>query len=127
MKIVLFFIVLTQFLYASDNYYYKNNKKVTIIPTVSLLRATSTIDYYKNDRGIVLGVSDKLILKLQDGNDIQDYLLEFNLIIEKLLAKNLYLLRVKDKSLTIDISNRLSEKEDVLYAHPDFIKKRISR
>jgi len=45
----------------------------------------------------------------------------------KKISKNLYLFKSSSKSVTIDITNRLSEKQDVQYAQPDFIKKIIKR
>lgn len=126
-KITSVLILLIQLGCASDNYYYKNNQKVSIKPSTSVLRSDVGIDYYQNDKGILLGVTDKLIVKLKNSNNLKKYLVEFNLIMEKTLGKNLYLLKAQEKSLTIDISNRLSEKEDVVYAHPDFIKQRVRR
>ncbi len=127
MKNIIILIALFQFGCASDNYYYKNNQKVSITPNTSISRSDSSMDYYENEKGIVLGVTDKLIVKLKDTNSLQKYLNKFNLTLEKTLTENLYLLKVENRSLTIDISNRLNEKEDVKYAHPDFIKKRMSR
>ena len=120
-------MVLIQYGCASDNYYYKNNQKVTITQSVSMLRSNINIDYYQNNQGIVLGVTDRLIVKLKDNKDLEQTLNEFNLRLEKTLSKNLYLLKTINKNLTIDISNRLSEKEYIEYSHPDFIKKRINR
>ncbi len=126
-NITITFILLIQYGCASDNYSYKNNQKVTITPNISMIRSISDIDYYQNNRGIVLGVTDKLIVKLKDDKKLEDILIEFNLILEKTLSKNLYLFKTTNKNLTIDISNRLSEKEYTEYSHPDFIKKRMSR
>jgi len=126
-NITIIFIVLIQLGCANDSYYYKNNKKVTLTPNTSMLRSSLSLDYYQNDKGIILGVSDKLIVKLKDSSSLEKYLSEFNLTLEKTLSKNLYLLKTQNKSLTINISNRLNEKEDVKYAHPDFIKKRMRR
>lgn len=122
-------MLLLQYGNADDAYYYKNNQRVTItkIPTVGSYRSTPTIDYYKSEKGVTIGVTDKIIVKIASESDIKKYLNTFNLTIEKELGKNLYLLKAQNKGLTLDISNRLSEKEDVEYAHPDFIKKRVSR
>lgn len=126
-NIIIIFVVLIQYGYANDNYYYNNNQKVTITPNNSISRSNTNIDYYQNDKGIVLGVTDKLIVKLKDDKNLEQVLNEFTLKIEKTLSKNLYLLKTTNKNLTIDISNRLSEKEYIEYSHPDFIKKRIAR
>lgn len=127
MKRLFLLLFLYQSLMASDNYYYKNNEKVTLSPKNSILRSDALIDYYDTDKGITFGVTDKIIVKAKNCTDVEKYLNDFNLTIEKELGTGLYLLKVTDKSLTIDISNRLSEKDDIEYAHPDFIKKRVRR
>jgi len=126
-KIIIISILLTQFLNAADNYYYKNGKVAILTPLNSTMRSLENIDYYQNERGVVFGVKNTLLLKLEDEQNLQNYLNEFDLTIKKSLGKNLYLLQTTDKALTVDIANRLSEKEDVAYAHPDFIKKRVRR
>ncbi|QOY51971.1 S8 family serine peptidase [Candidatus Sulfurimonas baltica] len=126
-KSLLIIISILQLACASDSYYYHNNQKVYLIPYNISLRSSSNIDYYQNEKGVVLGITDKLIVKLKNDISINNLLSKFNISIEKNLDKNLYLLKTTDKSLTIDISNRLTEKEYVEYAHPNFIKKRIRR
>jgi len=125
-KIILL-ISLVGYAYASDNYYYKNNHKVNLTAQTSISRSNSHTDYYQNDQGIVFGVTDKLIVKLKDAQKLKQILNEFHLTLEKNLSNNLYLLKTSNKKLTVDISNRLSEKEYVEYSHPDFIKRRINR
>jgi len=120
-------MLLTQLINAGDNYFYNNAKEVLLTPLNSTARNFKDIDYYQNERGITLGVKDTLLLKLQDEENLQNYLSEFNITLVKSLGKNLYFLKTTDKALTINISNRLSEKEDVAYAHPNFIKKRVRR
>ena len=123
MKIItIFFLLLASFVHASDNYYYQNNKQIKLTPVNSILRSNTNIDYYVNDKKILIGVSDKLIVKFYESSNLQKYLLEFNATVEKVLDVNLYLLKVKDKKSTLDVTNKLSEKEDIEYAHPDFLK-----
>ncbi|MDQ7044268.1 MAG: hypothetical protein Q9M34_12160 [Sulfurimonas sp.] len=126
-NIILILTLLLQYAYANDNYYYQNNKKVLLSPYNSTLRSNIDIDYYQNDAGIVLGVRDRLIVKIKDSKNLAQLLSEFNLTIQKTLSKELYLLKVPNKNLTIDIANRLSEQEYIEYAHPDFTKRRMSR
>ena len=82
-NLIIIFIVLLQYGCANDNYYYKNNQKITITPSISISRNSSNIDYYQNNEGIVLGVTDKLIVKLIDDKNLEQILNEFNLILEK--------------------------------------------
>ena len=50
-----------------------------------------------------------------------------NRLIVKIKNENLYLLQTKNKYLTLITSNKLTQKEDIEYAHPDFIKKKVLR
>jgi len=121
------FVLFVQFLFADKIYYYKNNQKIILTPISSISRENSALDYYKNDKDIILGVSDKLIVKFKDETNLKNALKQYSLKIEKSLSKNLYLLKTTNKKTTIDISNQLSTKQDVKYAHPDFVKKMIRR
>lgn len=108
---------------ANDIYYYQSKKRVKLTPIKSISRDLSNIDYYKNSRGIILGVTDKLLVKLKDKKYLNQILQEYNLTLFKKLDRNLFVLKAKDKSLTIQISNTLAKKDFVEYAYPDFIKK----
>jgi len=125
--IIMIMIILMQFGYATDNYYYKNNHKVTLTPANTILRAHTNLKYYKNNQGKIVGVGNKLIVKLQDEKYLEEILNEFQLKLVTTLSRNLYLLITSEQTLTIDISNRLTEKVYVEYAHPDFVKKMMSR
>lgn len=124
---IIIFIVLTQSLFANDSYFYKNSHKIALTPIESISRSHTDIDYYKNNEGIVLGVTDKLIVKLTDKKYLEQLLNTFNLRVVKTLAKGMYLLKTADKNSTVDISNRVSKKKYVHYSHPDFMKKSIKR
>ena len=123
----LFFLLIFLQLVADNNYYYRNTQQVFLQSLPYPLETNASIDYYNTKNMLVVGVTNKLIIKIKDKKSLENYLNEFNLKIVKSLTKNLYLLQTKDKSLTLDISNKLSQKEDVEYAHPDFIKKKILR
>lgn len=127
MKYLIIILILLQYLFANDSYYYQYHNKKSLTKLTTLSRDNSRLDYYQTERGIIVGVSDKLILKLKKSDNIKKYLSDFNLTMVKILNKNMYLVKVKNKTLTIDISNRLSEKESVEYAHPDFVQKRVKR
>jgi len=127
----LIIIAFIQIGFASDNYYYQNNKKIyltpLVVPSSNLLTNNLDIDYYKNENNITLGVGDKIIVKIKEGVVVENLLTQFNLSFEKILAKNLYLVKVANKNVAIDIANRLREHHQVEYAQPDFHKTRIRR
>lgn len=128
MKLIFITILLYQSCIAGDSFYYKNNEKVDIAPYSNQSRSfNSDILYWKNENGVVLGISNLLLVKFITEIDMPKYLSRYNLSIEKNLGEGLYLLKTQGKTYTIDISNRLNEKEDVKFAHPDFIKKRVKR
>ncbi len=120
-------MVLMQWGCSQDHYYYKNDKKVPLIAQTNNSNEVAKVYYYKNEKGILLGVTNKIIVKVTDERYLNQYIQEFNLSIEKKLSKNLYLLKVLEKNKTLDIANSLNQKEGITYAHPDFIKKRILR
>lgn len=132
MKILLLTIVFFfQVGCASELYYYKNNEKVFLdtanYNSRSNIKINENVDYYQTDTGTILGVSDTLLVKTKAEVDISSYLNEFDLILDSKLGIDLYVLKTKDKSLTIDISNRLYLKDNIKYAHPNFLKQRIKR
>ena len=122
-KIITILILLIQYGCAKDFYYYQDSKKVYLTPIKPNLRDISNIDYYKNSNGTILGVTDRLVVKLKDKGYLKSILKEYSLELLKVLGENLYLLKTKDRNLTIKISNALYKKDFVEYAHPDFIKK----
>lgn len=126
-KTFLIIVCILQFGYSNDKFYYQNHQKIYLSPYNNLLRSNPDIDYYQNENGVVLGVTDKLIVKIKDGVLIESLLLNFNLFIEKNIDKNLYLLKVDNKNNTIDISNKLNENENIEYAQPDFVKQKFNR
>mgnify|MGYP000113340547 CR=1 FL=1 len=126
-KFLAIIISILQLSSASDNFYYQNNKKVYLTPYNSSLRSNPAINYYQNEKGLIVGITDKLIVKTKDNVSIDDLLCKFNLSIEKNLGKNLYVLKAADKNLTIERANQLHQNENIEYAQPDFIKKRFSR
>lgn len=128
LKVFFISISLVQTACASDTYYYQNNNQKYITPAFNVAnRSNPKIDYYLTDNNQLIGVSNKLIIKLNDNTSIQKYLDEYGLILVKKITENTFLLQTSNKNLTLEIANRLHEKQDVEYAHPDFIKRRIKR
>ncbi len=130
MKILLSLFLIILSLYAAEgSFYYENGKKISLKPVSSPLRMVneSRIDYYQTQRGMVVGVSDKLLVKLQDKNQLQSLLKEFNLVMLKAYNNNVFLLQTPSKTKTITIANELHKKDSVLFAHPDFLKRNMKR
>jgi len=129
MKILLSALfLLFSFVEASDQkFYYKNGKKDFLQPIPSFMRSTKEVDFYENEKGVKMGVSNKLLVQFKANVDVKKYLLEYKAEIVKVLGTNLYLLKIDNKANTLEVSNALHQKEDVVFAHPDFLKQRVLR
>ena len=127
MQKFLLLALLLQNLSANKHFYYNENKKRALTPLHAMARGESNIDYYEDENKRVLGVTKRLLVKLTESRYLQKIMDEFNLTMQKKVANNLYLLQTKDKKLTLEVSQKLTEKEFVEYAHPDFIKKTLKR
>jgi len=126
-KIILITLI-TLPLLSQEYYFYKNkDEKEFLTPINQIFRDNKEISYYKMKNNIIIGVSDKIIVKTDINFNINDLISKFQLKILKKLSKNVYLLQTKDKSLTLDTANRLNENINIKYAHPDFIKQMIRR
>lgn len=126
-RVLLIFVICLNIGCANSKYIYNDNEKILLSPVQTLTRSTSDIDYYTTEKDIEVGVNTNILVKFNDNSNLENYLSEFDLIQIKKISENLYLFQTTDKSLTIDISNSLHEKDDVKYAHPDFLKKMIKR
>jgi len=121
-------------LIAQDNYFYQNNKKITLNPIPQLVRSNSLlteqeITYYTTEQGHKVGVYNKIIVKFKESDDLDPFLLlsPYDVAIDKQLGVRLYLLMTPSHNAVIDIANRLTEQDFIEYAHPDFIKKYQTR
>jgi hypothetical protein len=95
--IIALFILFSQTACANNTYYYQNNHQEYITPAFnSANRSNPKIDYYLTENNQLLGVSDKLIIKLNDGVDIQKYLNKFGLILVREISKNTFLLQTSN-------------------------------
>lgn len=112
---------------ASSNYYYQNGEKKVITPLNNKQRSQNNMLFFKNKEGIELGVSDSILVKFLNTSNLDFYIQKYKLTLVKELSKNLYEFKVENKSLTLDIANKLYEQNDIKYAHPNFYKKRFKR
>ena len=122
-KSIAFIVVSSIIVWGQDIYYYKNHKKETLVPVENFKRSLSSVKYYKNTRGIVLGVSKNIILKVSNATSLQTYMDKYQLEVIKELSTGLYHLKNNSTMPTLDVANQLTLEQGVTYAHPDFIKK----
>jgi hypothetical protein len=97
------------------------------MPITKNSRDISKTNYYQTSQGIILGVTNKLIIKLNNKKYLQQISNDFNITLEKELGNNIYLFTTQNNTRTLDIANKLTQEKYVTYAHPDFIKRRFFR
>lgn len=113
--------------FGAENFYYDGEKKVLLKQVQTQLRSNVGVQFYELESGVRVGVSDGILVWFESDENLEDYLKEFDAVAEKRIDANLYLLRVRDKSQTIESANLLHQKEDVRFAHPDFLRSRELR
>ena len=110
------------------HYYREDGFKIVLSPySFTGEMDKDSADYYINSESIVVGVTDRLILKLKKGIELKIYLDAFNLELLDEIAPDTFLLRVSSRSDTLSITNQIYDTQGVEYVHPDFIKRRLRR
>lgn len=124
-NIILILMALFQVGCASDLYYYKGKQEVYLEPLQNntLNRSLSKYDMYQTSDGKQLGIADTLAIQFLDISNLQTYLTDYDLKIEKDLGNKIYILKTKNKSLTLQIANELALKDDVKFAEPNFYQR----
>lgn len=120
-------LLLASVAFAAEKYYYDGEKKVSLKPLESLVRSQSSLEFYELESGAKVGVGSGILVWFETLENKEDYLKEFGLSVAKQMGAKLHLLRVSDKSKTIETANALHQKEDIRFAHPDFYHTRELR
>jgi len=131
MKKLILLIPILLFANASDSFYYQKDKKVFLTPIISSQKFrkinSMDINYYTTPKDNIVGVTKEFIIKLKDEKSLEILLKKYPITLKKILAHNLYLMEVNSIEETIDMTNQLYLDKNVIYAHPNFIKKIKSR
>jgi len=116
-------------LYSSINYYYSNSKKVYLSPIKKeeitkspALNMHKNIVYYKTDRGNILGVGDSIIVKFHNLAEYENITKKYSLREIKEIYLGVYLFELEDIENILLICDELYNDENIVYAHPNFIK-----
>ena len=126
-KNIVALMLLLQWGCSQESYYYNNQKRVTLIPEQTIARSHHGIRYYRTEKGIRLGVTKRVLVKVESAHALAHLESVYRLTLLKQLGTNLYLFEVEDSNKTLETANRLTHEPDVVYAHPDFLKKRVKR
>ncbi len=126
MKKLILLMLVASGLYSQDSFYYKNGKKVTLIPKKRIERSVGVI-YYQDKQGNELGINREILVKLKDDQSIKPLLEKYAISLKEKITENIYIVTCKDVTLTLDTANRLYGDSSVIYAHPNFLRKKVFR
>ena len=130
----IFLIQFWSFFLFADNFYYQKDKKIFLTPIKTSekfqkvdVNKTDKVRFYITEKGHTVGINKELIVKLKKDISIESLLYKYAILMKKKLAKNLYLVQVTNTEETLSITNQIYMESDVVYAHPNFIKKMQQR
>ena len=128
MKLVLLiFLGLFSMSYANESYY-KNGKLVELQNThVTRSSNYSPINYYQTATGKKVGVTDQLLVQCKETVHCPKLLETFNLSNYSKLSDKIYVVKIENGDSIFSVSRALFESKKVVFAHPNFIKKKRKR
>ena len=88
---------------------------------------TQAVQYYKDNHGKKFGITNQLIICIEDNNKVKNLLAAHQLKMLKKLSPSLYLCQTSDYHRTLDICDQLTHENEVRFAHPNFILHKTKR
>ncbi len=124
----IFMLIMTVSLFGSEVFYYEFGKKVYLNKLPISKSSNSNITYYKSRNGSRVGVSNKILVKCKGSLEVCKKLFDIEPIVKvEKISNTISLITIKKEADIFAISNMLSQKDDIAFAHPDFIKKKRRR
>ena len=128
LKKIILTVTILCFANASDNFYYQNHKKIELIPIKKIEKlqkkdSNQTIHYYKTPTDQTVGVTQEIIVKIEDKKSLELLLKKYDLNLKQNLTIKLYVVETNSTQQTLEIANSLYAEDNVSYAHPNFIKR----
>lgn len=124
LKPIVLIVLFSLFVVGGEYFYYHHDKKVKLTPKKIESHSRWLM---KNENGRDVILTNKIIVKINDKNLLERYIQEYNASIKKELTNNLFVVKTTDVNQTLKLLNSLRDKEGILYAHPDLIRKRTLR
>lgn len=111
----------------ANEFYYAYDKKVKV---TELKEKRNTIDgtrYFQTSQGKELGVTDEIIVQCRESINCLKLLESLGFTHVSKLSSILFLIKVDKDENVFTVSQKLHEQNDILLAHPNFIKERKRR
>jgi len=112
--------------WGGEFYYMNGGKRVELTPVESDTispRNSQNILHFKDVNGRDIAIANRLLLKLKECKNLDEYLKKYGMKIVKEYPNNTYLLETVSPKSAMDTANALSQEPDVVYAQPDLIRK----
>jgi hypothetical protein len=123
-----FILIIAVTLFSSEVFYYEFGEKVFLSKLPISKSSTSDIVYYKTRNGSRIGVSNKILVKCKGTSEVCKKLFDMKSILKvEKISNTISLVTIEKDADIFEISNILSQKDEVAFAHPDFIKKKRRR
>jgi hypothetical protein len=126
MKKIFLIMIATGQLYSQSTFYYKNDKKVFLVQKQKIERSVGVLHYHDSN-GNKVDIDKKILLQLKKGIEIKSLLDSYDIVVLEKIDSDIYVVLCRDVSVTFDVANSLYHDDGVLYAHPNFIRKRVMR
>jgi len=97
------------------------------VDNLHFLYEEKNIAFYEDQNGFVLGISDEIIVKVENQKNIEFLQERFELKKIGQIAPNTYLLQTRSFIHTIEMVQLLKEYDYIEYVQPNFVKKIIYR
>ncbi len=123
-----FILTIAMTLFSSEVFYYQFGEKVFLNKLPISKSSSSDIVYYKTRNGTRVGVRNTILAKCSASEEVckKAFDLEDIVKVEK-ISNTISLLTLKKGADVFKISNMLYQKDEIVFAHPDFIKKKKRR
>ncbi len=127
MKIIFLTAIFFTFTW-SESYYYEYDKKVTLTKLKEQkVLGNNLVEYYQNAQGKKVGVTRDIIAKCTKIESCKEIFEKYSLKNFENLTSTLFLIKLNDGDDVFELSQKLYKEEDIVFAHPNFLKKRESR
>ncbi|MCF6206686.1 MAG: hypothetical protein L3J47_07340 [Sulfurovum sp.] len=125
-------IFLTVVTIAGAESYYRNGEIIELqkIQEPRVLSADHTqkeIMFFRTQHGTKVGVTNEILVGCKNDVNCIELFERFNVSEFTKLTPEIYVVKVDDNRSVFTLSRQLYESGSVLFAHPNFIKKRVKR
>ena len=112
---------------SAGDFYYENGKKIEVVKIQKKRSSNSTIEYYKSEKGHVVGVENDLLVECEEKVNCREVLTAYETISVSNLTDTIYLIRIsKDKNI-FKFAENLYNNKKIKIAHPNFRKEKRRR